>query len=168
MAEELKACPFCGSAAKFRWSGGVYLAECTHCGVSKGDDGGEGMEEITSQVTANWNRRATLPADRQDGMPERPKYAGDQLEYGHALEDYIEALEAWAAKRDEAARRYEWLRQHMLWDNVTIVGKPSEIKWTIFMLMPEPDIQGELTPETVPAQIDAAIDAAIASRAKGA
>jgi len=60
---DLKPCPFCGGRADFRFCGGVYLAECTVCYTSQGDDGGDGMDEIRKQTIANWNRRAEVGFD---------------------------------------------------------------------------------------------------------
>jgi hypothetical protein len=61
------------------------------------------------------------------------------------------------------ANRYNWLRKQMTWQNCWADKDGSRIKWVIWVSMPEPNIQGELTPETVPAQLDAGIDAAIST-----
>jgi hypothetical protein len=60
-SDQLLPCPFCGGKAAFRWCGGILLAECTACGTSKGDTGGDGDAEIKASAAAAWNARAPAP-----------------------------------------------------------------------------------------------------------
>jgi hypothetical protein len=55
-SKELLPCPFDGGEAKGRWCGGVYIIECSVCGVSQGDGGAE-MDHALA-AAARWNRRA--------------------------------------------------------------------------------------------------------------
>ena len=59
----LLPCPFCGGEAKFRWSGGIMLAECQSCYTSRGcDDDVWGDKELKESAAGKWNMRPNAQA----------------------------------------------------------------------------------------------------------
>jgi Lar family restriction alleviation protein len=57
MAEELKACPFCGGDAESRLFDAQYFVQCVKCFNSTAAD-----HELESSAIAAWNSRAQLPS----------------------------------------------------------------------------------------------------------
>lgn len=70
LTEELKPCPFDGAPAGFRWCGGVLIAECTKCGVSKSGKGISWEEDI--EMTCE-QREAALKANAAEAWNRRPQ-----------------------------------------------------------------------------------------------
>lgn len=86
--------------------------------------------------SAAWNRRATLP-QAQEGMPKRPaSIERDDLHPDAIvvmLADY-DLLRAYAAKREEDAERYRWLRSERisLGDGLPFIGVQGSAGFTGF------------------------------------
>lgn len=74
------------------------------------------------------------------------------------------ALEREKAALRKDAERWRYSRKALLW----APSGDGEVKWVMFLAMPEPDVSGTgLTPDSVAQELDAAIDAAMAQRIYG-
>jgi Lar family restriction alleviation protein len=88
MAEELKACPFCGGDAESRLFDAQYFVQCVKCFNSTAAD-----HELESSAIAAWNSRAQLPSQGGEAvevvayrvsLPSEP-------EIGHWFDEYAES-----------------------------------------------------------------------------
>lgn len=73
----------------------------------------------------------------------------------------IDALERENAALRKDAERWSYARKTLTW----APSDDGEVKWVMFLAMPEPDVsETGLTPDSVAQELDAAIDAAMAQR----
>lgn len=63
MAEELKACPFCGGDAELRLYDAQYFVQCVQCFNSTSAD-----HDLESSAIAAWNTRAQLPSQKGEAV----------------------------------------------------------------------------------------------------